>query len=236
MGRVVVAIHQPNFFPWLGYFDKINRSDIFIFLDHVQFPKKGGVWTNRVKILINGKASWFTVPIDRSYHGFMSVGEIEIQKSDPWRNKLIKTLVLNYTKAPFFTEIMGFLEPLIVNSENNLCQYNINAVLAISHELGINGNKFILSSELKYIGTANEMLVSLVKNVNGNIYMCGGGASGYQEDEVFTDAGVELVYQDFTHSIYKQNIGSEFIQGLSIIDALMNCGFLGVKLLLAKDD
>ena len=72
----VVAIHQPNFFPWLGYFDKIARSDVFIFLDDVQFPKTGGVWSNRVKILIGGEARWSTAPIDRSFTGTRKICEM----------------------------------------------------------------------------------------------------------------------------------------------------------------
>ena len=72
---ILVAIHQPNFFPWLGYFDKIRRADFFILLDDVQYPKTGaGSWSNRVKVMINGEGRWLTAPVDRSFHGTRKTG------------------------------------------------------------------------------------------------------------------------------------------------------------------
>jgi len=68
-GGRVVAIHQPNFLPWLGYFDKLARADTFVLLDSVQFPKRNGTWMNRVKLLVGGEPGWITVPIVRAYHG-----------------------------------------------------------------------------------------------------------------------------------------------------------------------
>lgn len=102
----IVAIHQPNFFPWLGYFDKIARSDTFIFLDDVQYPKTGGVWSNRVKMLVAGEPRWVTAPITRTFHGLAKINEIEWADDQTWRVKLIKTLAANYSKAGHYREIM----------------------------------------------------------------------------------------------------------------------------------
>jgi len=92
-----VAIHQPNFFPWLGYFDKIIRSNVFVFLDEVQFPKKGGSWSNRVKMLIAGEAKWVTASIERNYSGLRNINEMNFQ-ADNWRVKMLKSLRTNYNK------------------------------------------------------------------------------------------------------------------------------------------
>jgi len=220
----VVAIHQPNFFPWLGYFDKLARSDVFVFLDHVQYQKTGGIWSNRVKLLVGGEARWVTAPIVRNYHGVRAISEMEFQSSDPWRGKLMKSLAANYARATFYRETVEFLEPLILNSENNLACYNVTAVTAIAKCLGLPTEKIHWSSEMVVDKQASEMLISLTRAVGCDAYMCGGGAEGYQKDTAFTAAGVGLIYQKFQHPVYPQVGKKKFVPGLSIIDALMNIG------------
>lgn len=228
----VAAIHQPNFFPWLGYFEKIVRSDVFILLDHVQFQKTGGTWSNRVKLLVGGEARWVTAAIVRNYHGVHAINEMEFQSNNPWRVKLLKSLAGNYARAPFFRETMELLEPLILNPENNLARYNGAVVIAISRHLGLPSKKFRWSSEMGVGEQASEMLISLTRVAACDTYMCGGGAEGYQQDALFSAAGIGLVYQDFKHPVYEQLAGRDFIAGLSIIDAFMYCGLSGVKSIL----
>ena len=120
-----VAIHQPNFFPWLGYFDKIVRSDVFVFFDDVQFPKKGGSWSNRVKMLIGGEAKWVTASIERNYSGLRNINEMNFQ-DDNWRVKMLKSLCNNYNKNSFYEETMEVVEPLILNPEKNIAEYNVS--------------------------------------------------------------------------------------------------------------
>lgn len=229
MSLNVVAIHQPNFFPWLGYFDKIARSDVFILLDHVQFQKKGGTWSNRVKLLVGGEARWVTAPIVRNYHGVRAINEMEFQSNNPWRDKFLKSLGANYARAPYFRETFELIEPLILNPENNISQYNGAVVIAIAKYLGLPAEKIRWSSEIMVNNHASEMLISLTQAVSGNAYMCGGGAEGYQADDMFAEADIGLVYQDFKHPVYKQDADRDFIAGLSIVDALMYCGLSMVK-------
>lgn len=228
----VVAIHQPNFFPWLGYFDKIARSDVFVFLDHVQFPKTGGVWSNRVKLLVGGEARWVTAPIVRNFHGVRAISEMEFQSNNPWREKLFKSLAANYVRAPFYRETVEFIEPLILNPENNLARYNGAAVMDIAKQLGLPSEKFRWSTEIGADAQSSEMLISLTRAVGGDVYMCGGGADGYQEDALFAAVGIKLTYQNFRHPIYPQVGMKEFFPGLSIIDALMNIGANEVRAVL----
>ena len=231
MGRIV-SIHQPNFFPWLGFFDKIVRSDAFVLLDDVQFPKKGGTWINRVNLLVQGQAHWATACIVRNYHGFRAINQMEFQSAEPWREKVLKTVVGNYSKWPHFKETVDFFEPLILNSENNIAAYNSRAILAIASQLGIPKEKFYWSSKLPHEGAANELLISLTKAAGGDTYMCGGGADGYQDENTFKESGVVLRHQDFEHPQYPQVGASGFVAGLSIIDAIMSVGWAGSKKLL----
>lgn len=227
-----VAIHQPNFFPWLGYFDKINRSDVFVLLDNVQFPKTGGTWINRVRMLVNGQDSWITVPVVRNFSGVKLVSELPINEKTDWRDKLVKTMQMSYSKAPFFQEVFPVLRPLMENPAQGLAEYNIAAIRTISDLLGIASGKLVRGSELGADGNATDLLISMTRELEGTAYMCGGGAGGYQEDEKFAAAGLELVYQGFNHPVYPQKKVAEFVPGLSVVDALMNCGVDGTRTLL----
>jgi hypothetical protein len=225
----VVAIHQPTFFPWLGYFDKIARADLFVVLDNVQFPKKGGTWANRVKLLINGQAAWATMPVVRNYHGVRTYSEMLIDNASAWREKLLKTIQTNYHRAPFFEEVLPYLEGLVNKPSVCLTEYNLSAIISLANALRIDVSKIILGSTLNVQGSATDLLVSMVKEVHGTGYLCGGGAGGYQEDDKFAAAGLDLVYQSFKHPVYEQVNAREFIAGLSVIDALMNCGFVKTR-------
>ncbi len=229
MGKIV-AIHQPNFFPWLGYFDKIARSDIFIFLDDVQFPKKGGVWTNRVKLMIAGEDKWITCPINRAYHGVLRVNEVYFANNDSWRVKLHRTLDSNYRRHPYFEETMHVISSLIDYSNDNVADFNANAITTIAEHLGLDVSRIIRSSDIPVTGHSNELLSALTLALGGDVYMCGGGADEYQDEAIFLKNNLELRRQNFVHPKYEQFKNSgDFVAGLSILDALMNLGFNGVQ-------
>jgi hypothetical protein len=221
---MLIAIHQPNFFPWLGYFDKIRRADVFVLLDAVTYPRSGsggmGSWVNRVRVRVQGEAKWVTCPVKRVQLG-TSILAVEIDDGQPWRARLQKTLIANYGRAAHFEETMAFLSPLIQNPENNLAAFNIAAIGAIAARLGI-AAQFRRQSELNYQGTATDLLISLVHGAGGDRYLSGGGAGGYQEDEAFAEAGIRLIYQGFVPQAYGDP--ARFLPGLSVIDYLMHDG------------
>lgn len=220
----IAAIHQPSFFPWLGFFNKIVRSDVFVILDNVQFPKTGGYWANRVKLIIGGKGEWVTMPINRSYSGTRNINEIEIDNSRSWNQKMLKSIAVNYGKAKYFEEIYPFAEALLQSPGANLTEFNLKVIHDFCRLLNINTSHFKGGSEMKASGTSTDLLVSIVTEAGCNAYMCGGGASKYQEDEKFTRNNIELIYQNFKHPVYEQFNTKEFVPGLSVLDALMNCG------------
>ncbi len=234
MSDKVVAIHQPNFFPWLGFFDKIIRSDIFVFLDDVQFPKKGGAWANRVKLLIAGEARWVTAAIERNYSGTRSIQEMQFQSKTQWREKFLKSIEMNYRRHPFFEETIKVVESLVQNFDLNIAKYNIHAITCILRELGVNTEKLRCSSDFNVQENSNEMLCVLTSLNGGSIYMCGGGAEEYQDELVFVKHGLKLQYQNFSHPVYPQYNRNNFISGLSVIDAAMNLGWRGVGKMLSN--
>jgi hypothetical protein len=229
---MIVAIHQPNFFPWLGYFDKIARADVFCLLDHVQFPKKGGTYVNRVQVLVQGEAAYLTVPVERNYSGVLPINEMKIREQEAWREKMVRTLQANYARAPFFAETMELIEPLLRNPTDQLGEYNEEALRGVCAALGLT-TRLVRSSALKVSGQATEMLIQITRVLGSDVYLCGGGAAGYQEDAQYAASGVRLEYQCFQHPRYEQRTAPEFVAGLSIIDPLMWLGAVGTRALLA---
>jgi len=221
----IVAIHQPNFFPWLGYFNKIARADVFIVLDNAQFPKTGGTWMNRVRIVVNGRPAWLTMPVVRTYHGVRSVHEMQINNALPWRSRVLNAVRDSYGRAPHFKAVFGFLADVFANPTDNLAEFNLTAIRTVAEALGLNPVKLVLGNSLGVEGKSTDLLVAMVKAVGGTTYLCGGGAGDYQDDSKFPEASLELLFQQFQHPVYPQINAGMFTPGLSIIDALMNCGF-----------
>jgi len=232
MSKRTVAIHQPNFFPWLGFFDKIVRSDVFIVLDHVQFPKSEGNWSNRVRLAVNGEAAWVTMPVDRNYDGFRRIDEMRIDNRSPWRRKVLQLLRTNYGRAPFFRQVFPDVEAWVGSPVELVADYNLNAITGICERLGLRASHLVRSSSLAVTGAKSELVARLVTSVGGTVYLSGDGSGEYLDEGVFHAAGVEVEYQRFVHPAYAQRQGAPFVGGLSILDALFHCGFDGTAALL----
>ena len=219
----ICAIHQPNFFPWLGYFDKIRRSHKFVVLDNVQYQKKGGTWSNRVAVIDrSGEKMWLTAPIVRT-HGVWNINETQFQPTG-WRKKIINTLQASYAKAPYFKELKDFVFGLIDYPSNDLLEYNFHALTELCDFLSLDCRKVHFASSLSVGSSSTQRLIDLAKELGCNTYLAGSGASGYQDDALFEQQGIRLMYQKFEHPVYRQINAREFVAGLSIIDAIFNIG------------
>ena len=226
----VVAIHQPNFLPWLGWFDKLARADVFVLLDHVQFPRSGhGEWMNRVRFLFHGSPAWATVPIQR--RGVRQIREVAIDDEQPWRAKLLKTFEASYAKAPAFEEARAVVDDVFAHETDNLVDLNEHGIGLIAALLGLDTTHVIRSSSLDVRGSGSDLLAEITRAVGGDVYLSGGGADEYQREESYAARGVELRFQAFDHPSYPQ-LGAGFAPGLSTVDAIANCGADGVRRLL----
>lgn len=232
--RKIVAIHQPNFLPWLGYFDKLARADVFVFLDNVPLQRTGGSYTNRVEMIISGRRSWVTVPISRQAEERERIGDARIIENGRWRRKVKTAVEQSYAGAPYFKEMMPIVAEILDDREDHLAAFNMAAIARLNRLLSLDGRPVLKASALDVSGSGTDLLVSIIRAVGGTGYLCGGGAGGYQEDEKFTRAGLTLEYQNFRHPAYQQASTSEFCAGLSIVDALMNCGVDGTTRLLSS--
>jgi len=235
MPQIVAAIHQPNFFPWLGYFSKLAAADVFVFLDAVNFPKSS--WVNRVKVRIGGEARWITCPVERSTMR-ATIAEVDIHDDTTWRRKLIASLESNYARASHFDEVWPGLRERFDSKERNLASFNINVIQSIARELNL-ATRLVRQSELEEARVRNtrgsERLASICHAVNANVYLAGDGAAAYEDESVYAANNIAFRRLGFVHPTYPQGREDEsFLPGLSILDALFHVGWRGVRELLDR--
>jgi hypothetical protein len=216
-------MHQPNFLPWLGFFHKVARSDFFVLLDDVQFGK--GQVTNRVRLLISGEPRWLTCPVVTSGRGASSISDVQLDSSRRWREKNVTAIRQSYGRHPYFEEVDGELGPLVSGRQSSLLEYNVSLIAAITQRLGLSDEKFRLGSALGVKSHATQRLVDGTTILGGSVYLTGGGSQGYQDDQLFENAGIAVEYQNFRTRPYPQKGMDNFVAGLSILDCLFNIGW-----------
>ena len=225
---MLCAIHQPNFFPWLGYFEKIARSDVFVFLNQVDYEKSGHsmqCYTNRVAILDeHGKKKNIYCPVIRE-HGAQKIDTVRIEEGSTWKTEVLSTLDFGYAKAPYKEEIDALMRSIMTFETEFLSEFNIYAIKLICKKLEIE-TRFVCQDQFAIDKHSTELLVELTKAVGCDQYLYGGGGRKYQEEDVFEREKVLAVQQNFVPWEYKQEDGKEFVPGLSIIDALY---WLGIE-------
>jgi hypothetical protein len=219
MGKMV-AIHQPNYLPWVGYFHKMDNSDIFVFLNDDQYAKNQVA--NRNKIKTAKGAIYLTVPVLIKGHSGQLTLDVEIDNHINWRKKHWKSILFNYKKAQYFGNYSLFFEELYQREWKKLSELNEYIIRNIAENLGIK-TKFIRSSELGTEGMSTERLINIVRAVGGSTYLSGIHGKDYMDENKFKERGVNLTYQDFHHPAYRQLFG-KFIPKMSIIDLLFNEG------------
>jgi hypothetical protein len=227
----LVAIHQPTFLPWLGWWDKLVRADVLVLLDDVQFSKKGGTWMNRVRMLVGGEPRWVTLPVDRAYSGTRTVREMRIDESKPWRESILATIRSSYAHARFAEDVLPVVEEALAAPTDRVAELNERAIRVLADRLGVDATKLVHQSELDVSGDGTQLLVDLCRAVGGDTYLSGDGADGYLEENAFPAAGLGLVFQEFRPPRYPQSVDG-YVAGLSVVDALMSCGWDGTAELL----
>lgn len=218
---MIVGIHQPNFLPWLGYFYKLAKSDVFVLLDNVQYTKNSFINRNRIKTPQGAK--WFTVPVKIKGRFGQLIEDVEINNLVDWRKKHLGALEANYKKARFFETIFQELKTIYYTDDwSNLCELNIQLLEWVLSMLKLE-KKLVRASDLNVEGESTQLLINIVKTLGGDVYLSGFGGAKYQEEKLFKEAGITLAYYEFEHPIYPQ-LWSDFIFNLSIIDLLFNHG------------
>jgi hypothetical protein len=221
MSRTAV-IHQPDFLPHLGFFDRLLHADVFVFLDSAQYvDSTSRSWTHRDKIKTPKGAQWISLSV-KSAPRDTPIYEIELSEKVDWRTNHINLLRENYRKSPYFAEIFAEIEQLYANPWTKLSDFNRASIELLMRLFDIR-IETVAATSLTPQGKSNELLVDILKKIDADRYLSGPGARAYFRPEPFAAAGIEVLWQDFQHPVYSQLYG-DFVPYLSSIDLLLNCG------------
>ncbi len=221
---MILTAHQPAYLPWLGYFDNIIRSDVFIFLDSVQFEKNS--FTNRNKIKTPQGPVWLTIPMKVKGHLSKTILEMEIDNSQNWRKKHLNAIYLNYKKLPRFAECYNKLELLYQREYEYLAELCWDHLMFRVAELNIR-NKIVRCSELSINKKKSELILDLCKYFGSDRYISGALGKDYLNAEEFRRAGISVEFQEYRHPVYPQLWG-DFVPYMSIVDFWLNVNNAGL--------
>lgn len=218
--RTLVVL-QPGYLPWMGFFDQMRRSDVFVYYDDVQFDKHG--WRNRNRIKSpKGEPHWLTVPVRHSGLGFPAILDVEIDNRTPWARKHTGTIRQFYAKAPYLKRYLPELDELLERPWERLVDLDVDLAALMCRWLGLAPNVY-KSSELGIDGERSERLLKLCIHFGANRYMSGSAARCYLDVDLFNRHDIEVRWQNYHPPTYPQMHG-EFVPYLSALDLLLNCG------------
>ena len=218
-----VAVHQPNYLPWPGYFHKLAGCDVFVYLDAVQYPR-GQSFAPRNRIKTPNGTVFLTVPVSvpKGRKGKATYLEVELA-DDRWRKKHLASVEQSYRRAPHFEEIFPLYERE-VEAGQTFVDLNIGLIDAFAAYLGIETRRVRLSELLDSFGQKTQLIVDVCEALGGTTYLSGtGGGRDYNDEALLREHGIELRYDEFQPPEYPQLWG-DFEPGLSILDLLFNCG------------
>lgn len=222
MNDKIVVIHQPDFMPYLGFFDRLLKADIYVILDNVQYVRNSSrAWTARDKIKTEKGEKWFKVGTQKTALN-TSINEVLISEQNNWRVDNLNLLKENYRNAEYFEEIFPYLQKLYEYKCERLMDFNLKSIDMLMELFDIQIEK-VIASDMKATGKNNELVINIIKELGCHRYLSGVGAKDYYVPELYEEAGIEVIWQEFVHPVYPQQFG-EFIPYLSSIDLLFNCG------------
>ena len=216
---MIMAGHQPNYLPWLGFFDKIGKCDVFVIEDDVQFIYHE--FQNRNKIKTSNGIKWLTVPVKEGRKR-KKILEMYISNEKNWSRRHWLILKNSYEKAPYWEEFCDFFEEAYDREWFKLIDLNLHFIKGIMDFLNID-TKLVLASSLNVSGTKNDLIIAQCKALGAKTYLSGVGARTYLDIDEFEREGINVVFQDFEYPTYPQLWG-EFVENLSVVDYLFCAG------------
>lgn len=228
-----IAIMQPTYLPWLGYFNLMAQADAFVFLDDVAFSRQS--WQQRNRIIQDERLLWLTVPVLTSGRFSQSIAQVEVQDNLPWRRKHLASISAAYGRAPFGATVISLVSDVLEMKQPLLAQINIALITRIAELLEISCS-IRLASELDCAGGRSGRLLAMCRTLDGTSYLSPAGAEEYlKTDGVFTDAAFPVQIQRFTPALYRSSAALQDGVFPSVIDALAWIGPQATRALIEQE-
>lgn len=225
----IVAMHQPHYFPWLGYLDKMAKSDEFVVLDEVQFTD--GSPMNRNKFLqIDGEAKLLSLSIEKKGYLEKPTRKVRLSNWSKIRKKHCGFIECNYGKTPYFDEVMPLVAKVLETDHDALLGIDMASVEMLRSAYGIE-TPLVMQSSLPYDAEAknNELVLGLCETCEADAYLSGRGAKSYMDERSFSEKGISVRYQAFSCPEYPQYRQDKFVPNLTALDLLFQCGIDGAR-------
>ncbi len=216
---MIVSIHQPAYNPWLGYLDKLSNSDIFIYLDTVQFEKNSFI--NRNKIKTPQGELWLTIPVKTKDHLNKPISEIEIDYKKNWIKNHLRSIEMNYKRAENFDLVYSFWKSILEIEYKYLSDLCYNQLIGVTDLLGVKNTKIIKSSDFSFESRKSDLILDICIEFKAKKYISGKMGKDYLDLAIFNNNNIEVTFQEYSQLEYKQLWG-EFIPNLGVLDYLMN--------------
>jgi len=217
---MIVSVHQPQYIPWLGYFDKIAKSDAFVFLDNVQYKERE--FQNRNKIRTAQGAAWLTVPVISQGLGRQNISAVRIDNELDWKRKHLGGLRSAYAGSRYFSKYYPEFEAILAREWEYLKDLNVAIIKYMLVELSIT-TTISFESDLNIASTRSQRIIDICRRLQADTYLSGSGGKDYLDVTLFSREKISLLYQEFRHPEYEQRF-RPFLPLMSVLDLLFNCG------------
>jgi hypothetical protein len=225
---MIIAIHQPNYLPWLGFFYKMAMCDIFILNDYSLHSSSS--FTHRNKVKSSQGVVTLTVPLSKKE---VRIRDVVISEDGRWRRKHWRTIKQCYRPSPYWARYADEFQSIYEQSWGRLYDLNVALIKLIRKHLGVDTPLLVATELDSYCGTGTEPMVNVCRALGADVYLSGFGGKNYMDEDMFRRAGIAVRYYDFVHPTYRQLYGA-FMPNLSTIDLLFNHGEDSLGILLAE--
>jgi len=226
MRHKIVAIQQPEHLPWIGFFDKMQKCDRYVYLDNVQFKKR--YFENRNRIRTKESSEFITIPVVTKGLYRQEISKVMIDNSRSWQRKYLGRVRHYYARAKHFDYYFPKLEDIIQRRFAKLIDLNLALIDWIRKELQIVTPTIMASQIREYKEKGSDLILAICKDLNAKVYISGPDGRNYLMLNAFRKEKIEVIYHDYKHPVYQQ-MHQPFISHMSVIDALFCEGKLSIK-------